>query len=544
MPGRRKLAAFCIGVILLAPAFGAGFAALIRVPIPVEDEAGKAYELGMRLLGEKRYQEALEQFELLERDSPRLPQGYTGEGITLALMGKPEESIEALKKALDIDSSFWVARRELGIVYWQANRKDLAAKELGEIAKQFPNDPAVSLLLGQYEFERSNYAQASAYFGKARVQVAADARLSLMAAEAQLKSGMKAPARAALEALAASPGFSPQQRFHLAWLLGEADDYVSSIHVLQSLPDDYADQFGRSYAIALAYYEDGQYANCIKTLSDLKSRKILRPELFSLLGAAEENSHHTLEAYNAFREGIYAFPTDDQNYLDIAALSAEHLNYELAAQIVTSGIGLMPSDYKLYLARGVIHSLARQLESAHADYEKALALAPNRGEVYVALGIGHEDENKYDEAAATFRLGTLQQPKDALLYYFLADSLFRKGISVDTPAYQETLSAVESSLALDAEFAYAYLQRARLELMSHQTNKAIKDLEHGHSLAPDSREISYQLAVAYRTVDRKAEAEKLFNLVTEATEKDTAEFRTGQLRDVIVTLSNLPHKNQ
>lgn len=544
MPGLRKLAAFFIGIILLAPPFGAGLTAPIRVPIPVEDEAGKAYQLGMKLLREKRYQEALEQFKSLERDLPQFPHGYTGEGIVLVLMGRPEESIRALKKALDIDPSFWVARRELGIVYWQANQKDQAAKELGAIVKLFPDDPAANLLLGQYEFERANYPQASTYFGKAGVQVAADARLSLMAAEAQLKSGMKTPARDALEALAASPALSPQQRFHLAWLLGEAGDYASSIHLLESLPADFPDQVGRGYAIALAYYEDGQYANCIKTLNDLKSRKILRPDVFSLLGAAEEHSHHTLEAYNAFREGIYAFPTDDQNYLDIAALCAEHLNYELATQISTSGIRLMPNNYKFYLTRGVIHTLARQLESAHADYEKALALAPKQAEVYVALGICHEDENNYDEAAATFRQGILQQPKDALLYYFLADSLFRKGISMGSHAYQEALSAVESSLALDAEFAHAYLQRARLELMSHQTDKAIADLEHGHSLDPDSREISYQLAVAYRTVGKKAQAEKLFNLVTEATEKDAAEFRTGQLRDVIVTLSSFPHKTQ
>ena len=314
--------------------------------------------------------------------------------------------------------------------------------------------------------------------------------------------------------------------------------------MLESVPADYADPFGRGYAIGFAYYEDGQYENCVRTLDDLKSRKLVRPDLYTLLGAAEENSHHTLEAYNSFREGIYAFPTDDQNYLDIAALSAEHFNYELAAQIVTSGIGQMPGDYKLYLARGIIHTLARQLESAHADYEKALALAPNQAEVYVVLGICYEDENKYDEAAATFRQGIVQQPKDALLYYFLADSLFRKGFSVDTPAFREALSAIESSLSLNAEFAHAYLQRARLELMSHQTDKAIADLERGHSLSPDSREISYQLAVAYRTVGRKAEAEKLFNIVSEATEKDAAAFRTGQLRDVIVTLSNLPRKKQ
>jgi tetratricopeptide (TPR) repeat protein len=541
MSGVRQLGAFYVGVVLLA-------SCAARLPALTQDsgnvEPGNAYQLGMTLLREKRYQNALQQFKSLERNSPQLPQGYTGEGITLALMGKLEESIKALNKALEIDPGFWVARRELGIIYWQANQKDQAARELRKMLALFPDDPPVNLILAQYEFERSDYARAAIYFGKAPVQLAADANLSLMAAEAQLKSGAKAQAREALEALATSPALNPQQRFHLAWLLGEADDYAKSIQVLESLPSDYADRFGRGYAIALAYYGEGQYANCVTTLDELKRSQMLWPDLFSLLGAAEEKSGNTLEAYNALREGIYAFPKDDQNYLNIAALSAEHLNYDLASQILTSGVALMPGDYKLYLACGVVHTLARRLERAQADYEKALALAPNEGEGYVALGICKEDENKYDEAAATFRRGIVQQPKNALLYYFLADSLLRGGISVGSPDYQEAVAAVESSVELNPEFAHAYLERARLESMRHQTDKAFADLEHGHLLAPDSREISYQLAVAYRNIGRTAEAEKLFNTVKEASEKDAEAFRTGQLKDVIVTMSKLPGKAQ
>lgn len=544
MFGFGKVGLLLLGLPSVALAFAASGAALLPVSTPPQQESSRVYDMGMRLLREEHYQEALEQFKKIERDSPQIPQGYTGEGIALALMGKPEESIQALKKALSIDQTFWVARRELGIVYWQANQKDQAAKELGDIVKLFPDDPSVNLLLGQYEFERANYAQASAYFGKAHVQVAADARLSLMAAEAQLGSGLKAQAREALEALAASPELNPQQRFHLGWLLGESGDYASSIHVLESLPDDYADQFARSYGIALAYYEEGQFSNCIRTLTDLKNRKILKPELFGLLGAAEERNHSTLNAYNAFREGIYTFPNDDQNYLNIATLSAEHFNYQLAVEVLTSGIQLIPNDYKLYLTRGVVHTLSRELQIAQADFEKAVRMAPQQGDVYLGLGICYMDEDKIDEAIAAFRLGIRQQPKDVTLQYFLADSLFRKAITPGTIAYAEALSAVETSLSLEPDFAHGYLQRGRLELLNHEAEKAVVDLEHARSLAPDSREIAYHLAVAYRSVGRKAEAEKLLSMVTEASEKDAAEFRSGQLRDVIVTLSNLPHKKQ
>ena len=537
----RKVEVLIIWFLMVPPAVGVSFPVPFQALTPGEQQADLAYESGMKLLREKRYREALDQFQLLEKDKPQLPQGYSGEGLALALMGRLEDATHVLSKALDIDPTFWVARRGLGIIDWQLKKKDEAANELRTIVKLFPDDSAVNAILGQYESEHGNYPQASAYFEKAKVEVAADVRLSLMAAEAHVKTGKQSRAKDILETLIANPTLTPQQRFQLGWQLGEAGDYQKSIQVLVSLPEDFPDKFERGYSIALAYYKDGQYSNCIKVLSDLKNRQIIRPELFSLLGAAEENGHNTLEAYNAFREGIYAFPTDDENYLNITTVSAAHLNYDLAAQILTSGTRLIPNDYKLYLARGVVFTLGRHLESAHADYEKALALAPNEGEVYVALGICYMDQNKFDEAAATFRQGILHQPKDALLHYFLADSLFREGISVDTPGYREALSAVESSLAFNPDFPYAYLQRARLELMRPQVDKAVEDLERARSLAPDSREISYQLAIAYRQAGRKAEAEKLFKTVSEASEKDAAEFRGGQLRDVIITLSNPAH---
>lgn len=544
MRALRKLVLLSIGFTLATPTFGAISPAPSQLSVPALQETSDAYDLGMRLLREKHYGEALDQFKQFEGEKPQLPQGYTGEGIALALLGKPKDAVQALRKALEVDQTYWAARRELGIVYWQLNQKEQAAGELGSVVKLFPNDSAVSAILGQYEFERADYPAANAYFGKAAVQVAANARLSLMAAEAQLKSGLEEQARAALEALIAIPALSPQERFHLGWLLGEARDYENSIHVLESLPDDFPDTFGRGYVIALDYYEEGRYADCLKILNDFKTRKIIRPELFSLMGAAEQESHDTVKAYDAFREGIYAFPNDNQNYLSIAALCAEHFNYQLATEIVTSGIRLMPNDYKLYLTRGVVYTFNSEFKSAQADFEKALALTPKQGEVYLALGICYVDEDKIDEATATFRQGTLQQPGEWLLYYFLADSLFRKGLTAGTPTYAETLSAVETSLNLNPGFVHGYLQRGRLELLSHEISKAVQDLEHARSLSPDSREILYQLGVAYRAAGQKAEAEKMFKAVSEGSEKDAAEFRQGQLKDLIVPLFNSPHSAQ
>jgi tetratricopeptide (TPR) repeat protein len=501
-------------------------------------KASEAYDAGMRLLRDKRYAEALEQFRLEERYAPGLPQGATGEGIALALLGRLEEAGKALNRALQIDPSDWMARRELGIVEWQLNHKDQAAKELLEIVKLFPTDQPVNSLLGQYELERKNYSQAAVYFAAAPAEVARDPRLKLMAAEALLKTGRLGEAKEQLAGLRDQGNLTPDERFRLGWLLGQSKQYKAAIQVFSSLPKDYPDKLKLSYGLALAYFEEGDYAKCIETLKDSATASAPNAAFLSLAGVAEEKSGHTEEAYNVFRRGIELFPTDDESYLDMAALAAVHLNYDIALPFVSDGIARIPDDYKLFLAHGLLRNLKGQHALALADYQKALALAPEQPSIYVAMGMCYEDENKYSDAVAILQQAVQRQIKDVLVYYFLADALFREGVAPDTPQYEQVRSAVDSGLSLDPDYAFAYLQRAKLELMTSRTEEAIADLEHARSLEPSSQAILYQLANAYRRAGRKVEADKLLSSVVEANKKEGAEDRVRTLEGIMVGISS------
>ena len=117
-------------------------------------------------------------------------------------MGKPQEAIKALKKALTIDPDFWVARRELGIVYWTQGAKDEAAQELEPLIKLHPDDGPVNVILRQYEFETQElFPQTLVFLSRVPGQVSADVPLSLIMAEAQLKTGETARAIEALKGL-------------------------------------------------------------------------------------------------------------------------------------------------------------------------------------------------------------------------------------------------------------------------------------------------------------------------------------------------------
>ena len=505
---------------------------------PRQQEADQAYQKGMALLQEKQYLGALDQFKLAEKDAPTLPQGYTGEGITLALSGKPQGAMVVLRKALAMDPSYWVARRELGIVEWHEGLKREASENLLAIVRLFPNDATVDAILGEYESEKKDYGSAAQFFAKAPAQIATDPHLLLLAAQAWLKTGHRQDAVKELDSVAEFPHLDPQQRFELGWLLGEAKEYPKAIEVLKSPPPNTPHHFAWGYALALAYFESGDYHHAIRTLTTLKARGMARADLYSLLGTAHERAGNTLAAYDSFRQGIYQFPHDDQCYLNMATLSVQHLNYEVAAQVLTSGIQQMPDDYKMHLTRGVVYSLSHKLANAQADYDKALALAPGASSAYIALGMCYEDQGKLQDAIRTLGAGIAKQLKDALLYYFLADVLFRQGIAPRSPAYAEALEAVQNGLAIDPTFAYGYVQRAKLEMISNNLGAATGDLEHAQKLSPKSQTVLYQLAIAYRHAGRKAEAGKLFDELAQSSREREAKFRKGRLIQIMVAISS------
>jgi hypothetical protein len=66
----HKLELPIIWFITVPPPVGASFPVLFQALTPGEQQADLAYELGVKLLREKRYREALDQFQLLEREPP------------------------------------------------------------------------------------------------------------------------------------------------------------------------------------------------------------------------------------------------------------------------------------------------------------------------------------------------------------------------------------------------------------------------------------------------------------------------------------------
>jgi len=502
--------------------------------------ADAIYQRGMLLAQRKHYDEALGCFRLLQTQFPQSPQGFTGEGIAFALMGEPQRAINILKTALLVDPDYWLARRELGILYWSEGLRQDGAEALEPLADLHPDDAPVNSILGQYELERKNYGKALAYFSRVPAEMAADPNLALMGAEAQLHSSEKTRAEQTLKGLEGRPDLTAEMRFRLAWLLGQAGLSKEAVQEFNKLPLDYPDRFRRSYGLALAYFAEQDYQECVRTLKPLLGAGMTQPEIYSLVGVAEERSGHTQEAYQAFREGILKNPADLQNYLNFATLSSEHQNYELAAEVLTEGLTRNPQAYELLLSRGIAYTLAARFAEAKQDYQRAIEMAPEDYGVYLAMGISEQETGNLDDAIRLFREATVHEPKDPRPYCFLTETLMQRGAVPGGSDFQEAQQSINTALSLEPNFAHAYADRAKLELAQGNTKKAIVDLEHARSADPKSRQIAYALARAYQRDGDKAKADRLFREVRGQSDEDAGQFAKDSLTETLAVVSGGP----
>ena len=162
--------------------------------------------------------------------------------------------------------------------------------------------------------------------------------------------------------------------------------FAEAIRLFDSLPEDFPDPLSRGYALALAHFQFGEYAECLQILERLKAQNIQDSDLFALMGVTYDRLGRPIDALSAFQDGIRANPKSERNYLNLAALSAHLGKWDLAVESVSDGIQQLPGAYRLYLCRGLLNQRQGKTQ-AELDYRKAMEFAPKSPESYDALAL-------------------------------------------------------------------------------------------------------------------------------------------------------------
>lgn len=152
----------------------AGDASAAATPSGERERGAKAAVIeGEKLLGEKKFEQALAAFKKAVELDPKNAAAYNGGGSCYYSAGKIDIAIEAFKKAIACDPGLSTAYFNLGHCYAAKKQLDLAIIQYGKAVKDNPKFGAAYFELANAYFitrdfknARANYEKAAAVFGE------------------------------------------------------------------------------------------------------------------------------------------------------------------------------------------------------------------------------------------------------------------------------------------------------------------------------------------------------------------------------------------
>jgi arylsulfatase A-like enzyme/tetratricopeptide (TPR) repeat protein len=107
--------------------------------LEVDPRDAMAYQnIGITQLHQRKLSEALASFDAAFAINDRLPRAWNGRGVALKESGRPEEAIQAWKRAVELDPEQFDALFNLGVVALERRDKDLARSSLSQFVDRAP----------------------------------------------------------------------------------------------------------------------------------------------------------------------------------------------------------------------------------------------------------------------------------------------------------------------------------------------------------------------------------------------------------------------
>jgi len=183
-------------------------------------------------------------------------------------------------------------------------------------------------------------------------------------------------------------------------------------------PDNFL-LMGDLYLVIRQYKKSLDYLN--------KALKIapFEPKIYFLKGMVFWETKDTAKALSNWQTSIEQDPEYADGYCRLATYYMEKKQYQVAEQFLRSGLRLRPNDAFLNYDMGVFLTYRNYPDSSINFYEKALNLDSKLVPAKINLGVLRYRKGAYSEALTLLEPCVKDDPKNALLAYYLGLS-YRK----------------------------------------------------------------------------------------------------------------------
>jgi tetratricopeptide (TPR) repeat protein len=406
----------------------------------------------------RRALDALQSVPEAER-TPRIESvmGYSYEQIK-----DYKHSIEAYRKAVDLDGDDLDAMRGLAQNLLNDNQTDAALEQYKKIAAADPQDAQTLLHMAEIYRRDGQYEKALDTLNKAQVAAPDSMEIEYNRALIEETLGKFDEAARRLEGLIARTdkpdgSYSAFERSNRAIFFERLGNVYRDQNKTQPAIDTFRKMIALGDDAAVRGYQ--QIIEC------------------------ERDARDWTAAMATAREAAAKFPTDTGLQLVLAGQEADNGQADAAIARVKAMLkGNASSDREIWIALVQTYSRLRRYPEAEKALAKAQELSPKQDEkdyVNFIAGSVYERQKKYGEAESYFRKVLASDPKSATTLNYLGYMLADRGTRLD-----EALSLIRRAVALDPQngayldsLGWVHFKMGKYDLAEAELRKAVDRID-------------------------------------------------------------------
>jgi tetratricopeptide (TPR) repeat protein len=451
------------------------------------------YSQAAQLVQQQRWAEALKLIRALQQQYPGNPKVENLKGLALLGSGDTKSALVAFEHVVAARPDFFPALKNLAILEWEWNRPSATA-HTDQALKLRPPDPVLNAYAVFSDLQKKDTAAVNQHLEKAS------------------------------DAISALP---PELEMRMGTQMGKAGLYPQAVKLFQSLMARAGNSPNLSYNLGLAQSLAGDDQGAISTLESDRSRKPSSDGL-NLLAQVYEKTNQTQLAIDRLREATSLYPTDENNYLDLATICIDHNAFPLGIEVVEVGLKNKPGSQKLLIQLGLLHALSGRFDEARVEFDQANKQAPSRDLPIAAVELANIQQSRFGEAVHDLRKKVKQNGNSAILWYLLGKAVIINGAAPGRPEFTEAQSAFQEAIRLDPKLPYSYIELGKIYFQLGRTEESVPLFEKGIALAPQEPSSYYRLAMAYKKLNQTERANQMLDRLKEMNRR-TREFEQSGL---------------
>jgi len=385
------------------------------------------------------------------------------------LLNKFNPAVETAVEAVRLEPQNITYRQNLGAIYFQASRPELAIREYEEIIKIDSNNTVGWFALAHL-YQPSNPQKAVEIYEKLLSRD--DGQLDILFQCAQLYFFLGRYEEAAIKykrILELDPGNNQLQK-QLAETYAKGGKPEQAQTILETMIAADSSDTDAIAALADFYLEQKQFQKSIELYEKLLSKDIKNMELklrigIGFFGLAEHDSTLVLKANTLFESLHKEVPADWRPCWYLGAIAAnrhedslaesyfeqitkleerhgdawwflgsslfEQKKYEKLIETMEHAQKILPDDFRFHLMQGLALSRLERHEEAVKQLEKAYGLNPKDLNTISTLALTLDGLQRFTQSDSLYEEGLRLNPKSALLLNNYGYSLSERGLQLE-----------------------------------------------------------------------------------------------------------------